>query len=508
MPGERLPAKYEDKKTDFPVKDFLGVNTQAERTAISENEFAWLENLMPIGYGNLKCVPFQGAAFATLGVTVTYWKYANIANTDYLMCFSSDGSARQVNLTTFAVTVIGAAATFVGQVAMAQWKNDRILIVASNNYWDWNGAALTVLGGTTGAPTAGSTIATFAGRVWIGNNRTVFYSGPDSYTDFQGASFGGNFIITDETLTSTIKHLATANNFLYVFGISSINAVSDVRVSGAATLFSNVNITAQVGTDLRMSVFAYFRTVAFSTRYGVYGLFGSTPQKMSDPLDGFFDGIDFSLPISGGVVNLFKILCGAFLFQYNDPHTGAMRPLLAIYFNKKWFFGSQGNSLTLVASGFISGVPALFGTDGTNIYRLFSDTGTDVHWEFRSALWAMKRPTRTKQALKAGLELTTGAIPTDVSLSVDTEVSSISQTLSSTNTGEWFNAAGTLGQWQNAALTLGDWIASGFLIYQQDFQTYGRYIGLAGEGDGRGFSINGLLAQYEDRANWAASGTT
>ena len=40
---------------DFFTKDFAGVNTQAQRTAIDEKEFSWLENVMPVGYANLRC---------------------------------------------------------------------------------------------------------------------------------------------------------------------------------------------------------------------------------------------------------------------------------------------------------------------------------------------------------------------------------------------------------------------------------------------------------------------
>ena len=89
MPSQAA-ERFEDTKQDFPLKDFLGVNTQATRTSIKENEFAWLENVMPIGYGNGRCVPHQGSAIATIpAVTITYMKYANVAGVDYQFCFNS-----------------------------------------------------------------------------------------------------------------------------------------------------------------------------------------------------------------------------------------------------------------------------------------------------------------------------------------------------------------------------------------------------------------------------------
>src|SRR5690348_13336573 len=126
-------VRYEDPKKDLVVKDFGGINQQAVRSAIEQEEFSWLENMMPIGHGNLRCVPFQGNPIATIpNVNVTYWKYGNVTNTDYLFCFDNLGGARALNLSTFAFTVIGPPGTFVGQSACAQWKNERLLIVASN----------------------------------------------------------------------------------------------------------------------------------------------------------------------------------------------------------------------------------------------------------------------------------------------------------------------------------------------------------------------------------------
>jgi len=47
-------AAAEQKKSYAIVKQFKGLDTKANRTAIEDTEFSWLENAMPIGYGNLK----------------------------------------------------------------------------------------------------------------------------------------------------------------------------------------------------------------------------------------------------------------------------------------------------------------------------------------------------------------------------------------------------------------------------------------------------------------------
>ena len=52
-------ASPEQRKQYHISKNFKGINTQANRTAIDSDEFSWLENAQPIGYGNVKTVPAQ-----------------------------------------------------------------------------------------------------------------------------------------------------------------------------------------------------------------------------------------------------------------------------------------------------------------------------------------------------------------------------------------------------------------------------------------------------------------
>ena len=49
-------------------KEFGTVNTQAKRTGLKQNEFAWLENFIPIGDGYLPAIPGPGTAIATVSL--------------------------------------------------------------------------------------------------------------------------------------------------------------------------------------------------------------------------------------------------------------------------------------------------------------------------------------------------------------------------------------------------------------------------------------------------------
>ena len=46
----------EQQKKYNVTKSFKALNTKANRTAIDENEFSWIENIQPIGFGNLKVI--------------------------------------------------------------------------------------------------------------------------------------------------------------------------------------------------------------------------------------------------------------------------------------------------------------------------------------------------------------------------------------------------------------------------------------------------------------------
>ena len=176
-------------------------------------------------------------------------------------------------------------------------------------------------------------VATFSGRAWVAAGRTVYYSAAGSYSDFTSVS-AGSLVLTDSTLHGNIKGLLSANNFLYIFGDDSINVFSDLRVTtSGATLFTNTNVSASVGTKRIYAIFPYFRSVLFMNDYGIYALVGSTTSKISDQLDGIFPYIDFTKPVSAGQVLLNNILCAAFSFTYNDP-LSVSRSIQAVFLRK------------------------------------------------------------------------------------------------------------------------------------------------------------------------------
>ena len=142
-------AAAEQKKSYEVVKNFRGVNTKANRTAIGDDEFYWLENAMPVGYANLKITPtYDNVGSVTFAHTVVNFFSANIGITDYLIAFEDDGSCEYVNLTTNVKGTLASAGTFsTSGMNISQWKNDRILICdPSKGYFTWDAVDLISVG--------------------------------------------------------------------------------------------------------------------------------------------------------------------------------------------------------------------------------------------------------------------------------------------------------------------------------------------------------------------------
>ena len=350
-----------------------------------------------------------------------------------------------------------------------------------------------------------SGIQSFSGRVWISNGRTVYYSAAGSYSDFVTVS-AGTVVLTDATLHGNIIQLLSANNFLYIFGDDSINVFSDVRVtSTGATLFTNTNVSASVGTKLAYAIFPYFRSVLFMNDYGVYALVGSTTSKISDSLDGIFPNVDFTTGnVNGGQVLLNNILCAAFNFRYTGGlgTSSSARYIQAIFFEKKWFFTSAGNNLKFVTSAPVGGKITLYGTDGNSCVKMYANTTASINSYVQTSLNPMKDPIRTKQALKVGIEATL-TNSSFISVTVDSETGS-SPVIDLGQTVTWINNFSATIPWTNNSSTVINWTtgSTGYTLYKTDAKQYGKYLGMTVTSTNAGVVYNGFEYEHELRVRF------
>ena len=672
-------AAAEQKKSYQVVKAFKGLNTKANRTAIDENEFSWIENAQPIGSGNIKIVSNSSLVKDNSNVSVTfsndvvYLTSANLNVTDYIVGFLSDGSAQYFDIINKTKGNVAVAGTFSSNVVTdlhplnaSQWYNSEMLILdPDKGYFAWNGNSVITIGsvgeigitnpgsGYTSAPTvvisgpdqaggqqanavatlvtggntvasvtlvnggsgytnasnltvtfsggggsgakavagistfatgtvyinvisggsgytnaantvvnisggggsgaqgtaivSGNTItnvvmtnpgsgytnsanitatisggggsgavlqagvnteknvgiASFSGRVWIAQGRTVYYSAAGSYTDFTSVS-AGNFVITDGTLHGNIQQIISANNFLYIFGDDSINVFSDVRVTSTGnTIFTNTNVSASVGSKLAYAIFPYFRSILFMNNYGVYALVGSTTSKLSDSLDGMFPNIDFvTEEVTAGQVLLNNILCAAFNFRYYDAEfTQSYRYIQAVFFEKKWFLTNQGTDLKYTTSVPVGGIISMYGVRGRDLYKMYSDATSAITSRIQTALNPMGDPIRTKQALKFAIEATVTS-GVELSVTVDSEQGSSPPYILG-NYITWYNSSSVTIPWKNNSSTVISWIGgTGYSLYKNDAQQWGKYLGLTQTSNSAGFVVNTFEFEHELRVRF------
>ena len=422
----------------------------------------------------------------------------------------TNGGSGYTNAANTVVTISGGGGSnAAGTAILSGGQVTRVIMTnAGTGYSNASNLTVTISGGGGSNAAAKGFIAssqvvgvqTFSGRTWVAQGRTVTYSAAGSYSDFTSVS-AGSLTITDSTLHSNIVNLLSANNFLYIFGTDSINVFSDVRVlTDGSTIFTNTNVSASVGTRLPYAIFPYFRSVLFMNEYGVYALVGSTTSKISDPLDGVLPLIDFTTAVvTGGQVLINNILCAAFNIYYND--SGVYRYIQAVFFEKKWFFTSQGNDTKLITSVPAGGRISLYGTNGTNLLKFYNNTTAAISSKIQTALDPMGDPIRDKQALKIGIEATLTQGGT-LNVTVDSETaSSPPYTLSAYV--QWLNNFGTVISWSNATSTIIQWGSNtGFVLYKTDAQQWGKYLGMTVTSTSPGFTINGFEYEHELRARF------
>lgn len=577
-----MAASPEQKKSYHVTKAFKGLNTKANRTAIGEDEFSWIENAQPIGFGNIRIVPGPETINANVwSNTTTYFSSVNIGLEDYLLSFQDNGAAQYVTISNNTRGNIAAAGTFSNSgVQVTQWDNERALIIDPvKGYKTWDGTNLVSVGsvgtitvtaggnGYTSAPTVtisgpdqtggvqatatailsngvvtsiiltqagtgytnsanltvtisasptannatanatifsqvGSAIASFSGRVWIADQRTIYYSAAGSYNDFTSVS-AGSIVLTDSTLHGYIKQLVSANNFLYIFGDDSINVFSDVRVNDlGVTLFTNTNISASIGSQLPEAIIPFFRSILFMNNYGVYALVGTTTTKISDALDGIIPDVDFNSPVYAGQVLINNILCAAFNFRYNDG--GNYRYIQAIFFDKKWFIGSQGDDVKYIYSVPRNGLIKLYSTNGTDLKQIYGNVAAEVDTYIETALWPLGDPIRTKQALKVGIEATL-ANSILLTATIDSE-NQTSPVIYLSNSIIWTNYLNNPIDWVNNSSQVVLWSPTNqinsYYLYKADAPMWGKYIGVTLTATGADYTINGFQLEHELRVRF------
>ena len=257
-------AAAEQKKSYQVVKQFKGLNTKANRTAIDETEFSWVENAQPVGYANLKIVPtYSNVNIANVAVTfsntVTYLSSVNIGVKDYVLAFLSDGSAQYYDVTSNAKGNVAVAGTFSNSgVQTTQWYNDRALILdPDKGYYSWDGNNVVTIGsvgsigvvnrgsGYTSAPTVVISAPSQVGGTNANAVSTLTLGGANTVSTVSVSNAGSGYVNAANTTVTFVGGGGTGATAVASLVTFATGTVSVAVIDGGAgyTNASNTTIT-------------------------------------------------------------------------------------------------------------------------------------------------------------------------------------------------------------------------------------------------------------------------
>lgn len=602
--AQKIETKEERPLQSFWLKEFLAVDTTDSRIAPPNNScFYDLTNAQPIGFSNIHSVDDISAVLYDFGESTIYRKFnVNILGIEYLILAGQDGT-----LYAYVVDTSGevAGANPIGpnghpsivngevyqidggfmakdmSAIVCQYDYSTALVLDSSGYWHWSGPLVMTseglkpqpiapVGTANGAPVGGEAMSVYNSMVWIAQGRLLYFSkagvasdSPPGYSDFSSADGGGNSVMSDATLRSNVKALFAANGYLYVFGESSIDAISDVYIpQGVSTpSFTRLNLSSVVGTDQVDSIMTYGRLIFFANRFGIWMLYGTTVQSISasDPNNSYLSSIQgtyqyaafdhyiagrqwinnanatvgwennsgqqvfwqmsSSVPylqtISGGQVVSNGVLCATFLVvREGDPVFGSGTLILVYQADAaggKWWSAlyTDGGELTHIHTAFVDNAPALFGMINNKLYQLFADKSSAPASRILTSLWDFGDPITAKQALRAGIRITLyGGDPAEalVNVFLDTLRNSFPVDLGHIGAVQWVNSQYQTIGWRNGSGQDVFWISPvPYLNYNGKApECYSPYLGFrVTTEEGTVYELNTFQLDYKLAQRWA-----
>jgi hypothetical protein len=514
------PDKGETPLINQVMRKFRGVNTKAERSAIPDDTFYDLQNMMPLGDANLHSVPGLSSALYAFGSTNTIWgaQFGCVNSVPYLFCYSTQGNIIAYDLNTNTASQINGSYTLSnGGVRMAPFYNIYILFIDSTGYYSWNGTTFTLLNGAN-QPAAGTDIAVFAGSVWVANGRLITLSAgylatgttdPTNNSAWLTANGATFLAMTDSSIVGNLTRLWAQNGFLYIFSPTSIWALTDVYVptnaSPPAPVWTLLPVQGIIGTDQVFSVFPLNRALMFASRYGVWAIEGVNATRLSEDLDGTWQYLSFSTPISGGQAVVLNVLNAAFLVnRLSDPLLGT-GTVVAMWFENKWWFANIG-SATFIVSAVVNATPVLYAVVGNELYQMFASSSSPPNTQVMTPLWGSADPLSDKQVTRAGFELIVDSLTATsaVTATLDTFNGSQPIPLSASDTFIVFtNNSGQIVQFQNNSSQIVNFYVNTYQLFQgYPAAMFSKYVGMTIKTSGLAYELDSFYMDMKMRKRW------
>ena len=425
-----MPTQSDNPPELLTLDQWKGLNQQSHQGSIDDQEEWWNENFFAVGPGNLRTMwgpspPIYTAPEGTQILRIFNGFYGNEtpqfgAPPPGAMGFMalSDGTIDEVDLNTGSLTGLRSQGPIWQPIAPQYWADIKVwrpqfygsqagqqggvLIGSPKGYYAWDGATLTPPGqpapdwltdlqetnpGAT-PPTMPSglpgiyAMEVYNSRMWVEGKDVISFSAPSNGGDFSTTNGGGSFGYFGDKLVYSYMDLHAVAGYLFCFGDSSTDLISNLQLTGSGTPespyttnFNYENVDPQVGQRFPRPVGVVGRNMVLFNMAGLFQMQGGDAQPISDKITPIWNTLDTSLylpTMAPATIHGFRVLLvnGRFI----DPF-GVTRCLQLVWHPNRgkefWSVASQGLELTNIMSYEQNSTLMPYGTDGTSLYRLF-----------------------------------------------------------------------------------------------------------------------------------------
>lgn len=356
---------------------------------------------------------------------------------------------------------------------------------------------------------AGTAVETYQNQVWVSNGNRIFFTAPESATDFSPGDGGGAFPSYNSFLKIGFTALRQSNGFLYTLADSSLNYISGVSTSGTPpiTTFSNQNVDPQIGSSWPGSVQVFSRNVIFANSFGVHVAYGGAVTKVSPMLDGIWGSVpSFSnnglTTPSSAVAVIFGIHVYMLLLPIIDQVTGQPVNKLLMWDGKRWWTSNQEINLTWIATQELNSEMTAWGTNGSAIYPLFQNPSTGIVKTAQSKLFDKPSYFFVKMANRVFALLDFVQPSTEpFKIALDNGVNNTTSSfVQASPTVTWLNSSSAVVRWTNASSNTVPWATSGLVVTGYAASQSGALLGFTLQTqapDMRVISVTAVVQNYQ-----------
>jgi hypothetical protein len=437
-----MPIQSDNEPEFVSITEWQGLNQQSPRPSIGDQEEWWNENFFAIGPGDLRACwgPSDPLYKAPPGVQILRIFFGFYGNQTPPFgspppgrmgwMFLSNGNIDEVDLDTLQVTTIPDVWQPIAPYFWATAKVWRprfvgnepgeiggVLFGSPLGLFAWDGVTLSGPGDPapdwlTNASVSGEgpfdmpeglpgiyTMEVYQQRLFVAGKNVIAWSAPMNGADFDVEDGGGAMGYFGDKLVWTYMDMQASAGYLYLFGDSSTDMISNVQLTGQGTTtsplttqFNYSNVDPQIGHGFPRPVGKWRRyfntcnglqvgqqfsaTVPIPARGAIYVLVGGNYQTISDKITNMYATLDIRqyyptfacATMYGQPVQLMN-------GRFTDPF-GVTRSLILMWHGREqgrsfWNVASQNKELTHIGTYEESSALNPYGTDGTYLYRLF-----------------------------------------------------------------------------------------------------------------------------------------